>query len=304
MQRILIILALLAASLVSPGARACSVCGCDPTGGTLGLDRPNQSDLRVILENRYLQKESGTEQASEGEREDRFDLRFQYSPPIADLSFQVEVPVYAWKTHLGSTSAIDDTSRGLSDAAVGARYEVLKLGGLVPRHVLSVTFSLKLPTGDNTHRATVDQGSYDEHKQVGTGTFDELFGAWYTFGDFPTIVYAGVTARINGTNSRGNHYGNALFGTLGVRRSFLEDKHLFFALDAQVRNAGKDTTPGGAYDGDSGGAIGYATGSAGYAITNDLLVRAIIQVPVVKALNGAQGEHPVGFLSFAYDFTL
>ena len=297
-----------------PAARACSVCGCDPSSGTLGLDRPSQGDLRFGVEDRYLQKESGTlgDGTREGEREDRLELRLQYAPPVPRLSFQLEVPVYAWKTHLGLDNTVDDTTRGLSDVVVTARYEVLKLGGMVPRHVVSLTGSLKAPTGNNTHLATVDNGLFDEHKQIGTGTWDQLIGAWYTYGDFPTVAYAGLTARINGTNSRGNHFGNALFGTLGARRSFLENKALYFSLDAQVRNAGLDTVPAPAgtsgaarsYDLNSGGLVTYAVGTAGYALTQSLLVRATLQVPVYTALNGTQGEHPVAFLGLAYDLTL
>lgn len=284
---------------------ACSVCGCDPSGGTLGLDRPPMSQLRLSVEDRYLAKESGLVEdgSREGEREDRVNLRVQYSP-LQRLSFQLEVPVYAWKAHFGVDSTQDDTNRGLSDVALTARWEAIKLGGVIPRHVIALTGTLKAPTGANDHLALVDAGVADEHKQIGTGSWDEFLGAWYTYGDFPTVAYAGVTARINGSNGRGNHYGNALFGTLGVRRSFLDDKRLYFAVDAQARNAGKDTTPQRAYDANSGGFIGYLVGAAGYAVTQDLLLRAVLQVPAVAALNGAQSEHPVGYLAVAYDLSL
>jgi len=296
----------LASFLLSKPLLACSVCGCDPSGGTLGLDRPTMRDLRLSVEDRYLQKESGSveDDTREGEREDRIGLRFQYSPPVPRLSLQFDVPIYAWKAHYGVTGVQDDTNQGLSDVALSARYEVLHFGGVVPRHVVALVATLKAPTGNNAHLAEVDNGVPDEHKQIGTGTWDEFLGVWYTYGDFPTVAYAGASVRINGTNGRGNHFGNAIFGTIGVRRSFLESRHLFLALDAQARNAGTDTVPGGAYDPNSGGFVGYAVGSAGYAITQDLLVRATVQVPVVTALNGVQGEHPVGYLSLAYDLTL
>jgi hypothetical protein len=294
------------ASLASTPLLACSVCGCDPSGGTLGLDRPTSGDLRLAVEDRYLQKESGSvdDQTREGEREDRIGLRFQYSPPVPRLSFQIEVPFYAWKAHYGVSGLQDDTNQGLSDVALTGRYEVLHLGGAIPRHVVALTGTLKAPTGSNNHLAAVDNGQVDEHKQIGTGTWDEFLGLWYSYGDFPTVAYAGASIRVNGTNGRGNHFGNAIFGTLGVRRSFLESKRLFFALDAQGRNAGKDTVPGNTYDPNSGGFIAYATGAAGYAITTNLLARATVQVPVLTALNGVQSEHPVAYLAFAYDFSL
>jgi hypothetical protein len=304
MRAVALVLTLL--SFLSKPLLACSICGCDPSDGTLGLDRPSMNDLRLAVEDRYLQKESGsvTDQTREGEREDRIGLRFQYSPPLPRLSFQLDVPFYAWKAHYGVNGLQDDTNQGLSDVALTGRYEVLHFGGAIPRHVVALTGTLKAPSGSNDHLAAADNGQVDEHKQIGTGTWDEFLGLWYSYGDFPTVVYAGASVRINGTNSRGNHYGNAIFGTVGVRRSFLETNRLFFALEAQGRNAGKDTVPGNTYDPNSGGFVGYATGTAGYAITTSLLVRGTLQVPVVTALNGVQSEHPVGFLAFAYDFTL
>jgi hypothetical protein len=209
------------------------------------------------------------------------------------------VPIYAWKAHYGADGLQDDTSQGLADIALTARYELLHIQGF--RHVFAVLGSLKAPTGSNTHLAAVDGGVFDEHKQIGTGTWDEFAGLSYTFGDFPTVAYASVSARINGTNSRGNHYGNAFFGLAGVRRTILDSKKLYFAIDAQARNAGKDTTPDGAYDENSGGLVGYATGTVGFAFTDNLLARFVLQLPVVKSLNGVQDEHPVYFLALAYD---
>lgn len=297
-----LVLALALSVVLSHPARACSVCGCDPSSATLGLERPARGDLRFSIEDRYLQKESGTvvDGTREGEREDRLDLRIQYSLPR--LSFQVEVPVYAFKSHQGLDGAVDDTSRGLGDLGLGARYELMKEAGDA-RHVLALTASLKAPTGNNAHLAPVDDGTYDEHKQLGTGTWDQLYGAYYTFVELPWTAYAGLSARVNGTNGRGNHFGNALFGTLGVRRAFL-DNLLQLSLDAQARNAGTDTVPGGVYDRNSGGLLTYTVASAGYFVTNQLLVRATLQVPVIAALNGAQSEHPVAFLSLAYDVAL
>jgi hypothetical protein len=299
-------LALLVLLCSARPARACSVCGCDPSSATLGIDRPAERDLRFGIEDRYLQKESGTVEdgSREGEREDRINLRLQYSPPVTRLSLQLEVPIYLFKTHLDATGIVDDENRGLGDAALTARYELLRLGGLVPRHTIAITATLKAPTGDDVHPASADHGSFDEHKQIGTGSWDETAGAYYTYGDLPTVTYGGVSARINGTNARGNHYGNAIFATLGARRTFLESKRLYLALDAQLRDAGMDTVPGLSYDPNSGGLIGYATVTAGFALTSDLLVRGTLQLPVYTALNGVQSEHPVAFAGFAHDLSL
>jgi len=305
---VLVVFASAALTFALRPAFACSICGCDPSGGTLGLDRPSPRDLRIALEGRYLQKESGADTAAESEKEGRTLLRLQYSP-VRRLAFGFEMPFYAWKNHYDNTGFMDENAHGLADVLLGARSEVLQLGGLVPRHTLAVSYALKMPTGNNAFVAPVDVGvggtiTYDEHKQLGSGSWDHLLGLWYTYGEFPWVAYAGAQARVNGTNSRGFHYGNALFGTLGVRRTLLESNALYVSLEAQARKAGKDRALDGTLDPDSGGLLTYATLGAGYQLTHSLVVRGVLQMPAVSSLNGRQSEHPVAFVGFAYDMTL
>jgi hypothetical protein len=279
---------------------ACSVCGCDPAAGTLGFDRPSASSLRVAVEDRYLQKESGEGDEAESDRENRLQLRAQYSPRAA-LVLQVEVPYFIYKNHLNSAGERDDSANGLGDITVGARYELLRLG-LEARHVLALTGMLKTPTGANNR--ALEGEPPDEHIQLGSGSWDTLWGLSYLYGFQPWTLYANATTRFNTANSRDFRYGNAVFGTLGARRAFLESRKLIASLEGQARYADKDHFGDGTTDPDTGGFIGYAAGSVGYALTNDLLLRAVAQFPVIKDLNGVQGEHPVIYLNLAYDFAM
>ncbi|GAC1348219.1 MAG: hypothetical protein NVSMB23_28830 [Myxococcales bacterium] len=281
-------------------ARACSVCGCDPAAGTLGVDRPSVRALRVGLEDRYLTKESGAGADAESERENRLLLRGQYAP-LERLVFQLELPFYAWKRHLDAAGVQDDNAHGLGDLAVAARYELLRVG-FEARHVLALTGSLKAPTGANGRR--LPGQAPDEHLQLGSGSWDPQAGFTYLYGLRPWTLYANATARLNGTNARGFRYGHALFGTLGGRRAFGAEGRLIGSLEAQVRSAGKDVRGDGTRDDDSGGQVYYAAGSVAYALTNDLLLRALLQVPTVTALHGVQSEHPVGYVQLTYDFAL
>jgi hypothetical protein len=295
--------AVLVISIGARDARACSICGCDPSGGVLGLERPAAGDLRLSIDGRYLWKESGTGVAAEGEKEGRTLVGVQYSP-IRRFSAFFEAPFYVFKSHYDSTGFRDEHANGIGDVLLGARWEFLQFGGLVPKHTFAVTGALKMPTGDNRHLEPVDLGIPDEHKQLGRGTWDKLAGLWYTYGDFPWVAYAGGQVRLNGTNSRGFRYGHAVFGTLGARRTLLESRKLYVSLEAQARNAGYDLLSDGTLDPDSGGLVGYATVGAGYQVTMNLLVRATVQIPAVTALHGQQREHLVGFLGFAYDISL
>ena len=292
-------LAFLVVLLLPRPGRACSVCGCDPSAGTLGLERPGASSLRIALEDRYLAKESGAAEDRESEREDRLVLRAQYAP-APRLVFQVELPWFLWKRHLDAGGAQDDDARGLGDAALAARVEVLRLG-LEARQVLAVTGTLKLPTGDNARRPL---GAPDEHLQLGTGSLDGLLGVSYLQGLRPWTLFADLTARLNGGNARGFRYGHALFATLGARRALGEEGRFVVSAEAQLRAAGKDRLAAGGVDADSGGQLLYGTLSAAASLTDNLLLRAIVQVPTLTALNGAQSEHPVGYLALSYDFAL
>jgi hypothetical protein len=281
---------------------ACSVCGCDPAAGTLGLDRPSTNFLRVSVEDRLLAKESGIGDDAESERENRATLRFQYSP-LTRLTLQAELPSFLWKRHLDAQGVQDDVGHGFGDVAFAARYELLRIGGLAPRHVLAIVGGIKLPTGANDRH--LPGAEPDEHLQIGTGSYDETVGLAYVYGEHPWSAFANALARVNGSNARNFQYGNAVFGSVGVRRNVLESERLILSLEAQVRSAGKDRIDGGAsYDPDSGGTVYYGTASAAYAITDNLLVRGTVQVPVVTDLNGIQHEHTVGYLQLAYDFAL
>ena len=279
---------------------ACSVCGCDPAAGTLGLDRPSSRSMRVAVEDRYLLKESGQGQDAESERENRLVLRTQLAP-LERLVVQAEVPWYTFKRHYDATGTQDDDANGLGDVSFGARYELLRVG-IEARHVLALIGQLKLPTGANDRH--LPGAEPDEHIQLGTGTFDELVGVSYAYGLRPWTLYANVTGRLNGTNSRGFHYGNALFGTVGARRAFGETGRLLLSAEAQLRSAGKDQFADGSYDPDSGGKILYTSLSAAYSMTDNLLLRGVAQIPTVTSLNGVQSEHPVWYLALSYDFSL
>ena len=279
---------------------ACSVCGCDPAAGTLGLDRPGTQSLRVAVEDRYLAKESGIADDAESEREDRLLLRTQFAPRER-LVVQAEVPWFLFKRHLNALGAQDDSATGLGDVALAARYELFRIG-IEARHVVALIGQLKLPTGPNYRH--LPGAAPDEHLQLGTGAFDELGGISYAYGMRPWTLYANFTARLNGINSRGFHYGNALFATLGARRAFGAEGRLVASLEAQGRSAAEDRFADGSHDPSSGGKILYTTASVAYSLTDNLLLRAVAQVPTVTALDGVQSEHPVAYLTLSYDFAL
>jgi len=292
--------AVLCLSLLSRSVLACSVCGCDPAAGTLGLDRPSTKDLRVAVETRYLRKESGTGDDAESDREGRLLLRAQYAL-APRFVLQAEVPWFIWKEHLNGAGIRDDRATGLGDVTVAARAEVLRLG-LEARHVVALTGTLELPTGRNDRR--LGENAPDEHLQLGSGSWDELLGASYAYGARPWTLFANLTGRMNGTNARGFRYGHALFATVGARRALGDAGRYLVSLEAQLRSAGKDRRSDGSHDEHSGGQILYTTASAAAGLTDNLLVRAVVQVPTVTSLNGVQSEHPVAYLALSYDWAL
>jgi hypothetical protein len=296
--------AALALALEATPAAACSICGCDPSVGSLGVERPARSALRFSLETRYLTKESGTEGDAEGEKEARTQLRLQYAP-IAPLVLQLEVPFFLFKNHFDGAGVQDFSTSGLGDVQLAARYEFLRLGGARPAHVLALTGTLKLPTGANGLSLGGDEP--DEHLQRGSGSYDGLAGLHFTstpFDDRAFTWFASVSGRLNGSNGRGFKYGDALFGGLGARYSLLDHQTLQLSLEGQVRVAAMDKAKDGSTDPDSGGTLGYATAGIAWSFLPDFILRGTVQVPVAKSLNGTQSEHPVAYLALAYDLAL
>ncbi|MFL5389583.1 MAG: transporter [Myxococcales bacterium] len=294
------LVAFVTALLVSVNpALACSICGCDPAASTLGLDRPSNGSLRLAVEDRYLSKESGTGEDAEKEQENRLVLRAQYSP-FHSLVLQGELPYYTFKKHFNADGLNDDNAQGIGDATVGARFELYR-SGIEARHVVSLVGTLKMPTGANSRILEGDDAP-DEHLQLGTGSWDQLVGLSYNYGPRPWTLFANVTGRINTANARGFHYGDAVFATAGARRTFLESGKLIGSLEAQYRGAKYDQFQDGSIDPDSGGHVLYATTSLAYALTSDLLMRAVVQVPAATWLHGVQTEHPVVYAAVSYDF--
>jgi hypothetical protein len=300
----LVPLALCAALAWAPPAQACSICGCDPSVGSLGVERPGRSALRFSLESRYLTKESGASDDAEGEKELRTQLRLQYAPAAA-LVLQVEAPLFVFKRHFDAAGAQDFSTAGLGDVQLSTRYEFLRLGGVRPAHVLALTGTLKLPTGANG--LALPGATPDEHLQRGTGSYDGLAGLHFTstpFDDAAFTWFASVSGRLNGANARGFQYGNALFAGLGARYSLLAHQTLQLSLEGQVRAAAMDKAQDGSTDPDSGGALGYATAGVAWSFLPDFILRGTVQVPVATSLNGVQSEHPVAYLALAYDLAL
>lgn len=303
----------------SPPVRACSVCGCDPAAGTLGLDRPSHGALRLALDTRYLVKEAGADAALERETQLRTSARVQWAP-LQSLSVGLEVPVFLFlETARGAagTTALRrgalrgprsslltgdgaGPARGLGDLAVSARWDFLR-SGVDARHVLAATGTLKLPTGQSDRAAPGELP--DDHGQLGSGSWDGLLGLSYLFGPQPWTWYASLTGRFNGVNARGYRAGHVLSSAVGVRRSFLA-RTLAVSLDAQARVSRRDARSEGGLDDDSGGFLGYAVPALSWSPTDDLLLRAIVQLPVAAALNGVQREKPVAYATLSYDFAL
>lgn len=303
----LVLLAWLLPAVVSPPVRACSVCGCDPSAGTLGIDRPSHGALRLAFDTRYLVKEAGAAAGFERETQLRTAARVQWSP-LASLSVGLEIPLFLYldTEHAGSPPAtLTDgglgAAHGLGDVAASARWDFLR-SGVDARHVLAATGTLKLPTGQADRAAPGEVP--DDHGQLGSGSWDGLLGLSYLFGPQPWTLYASVTGRFNGVNARGYRAGHALWSAVGARRMFL-GQTLALSLDAQVRVSRRDTlSGGGGLDEDSGGSLVYAVPAIAWSPAGELLLRAIVQLPVVAALNGAQGEKPVAYATLSYDFAL
>jgi hypothetical protein len=175
-------------------------------------------------------------------------------------------------------------TNGLGDISVGGLYQF-------PVHendkaVFAASLDVKFPTGENSAR-DADGTLFEEHAQPGTGTTDLLLGGFATWDiGAGNVAFAGVGGRFNGKNSRGQRFGPVFYYSVG--RSFAIGRTSEVVVEWNGRIAGKDRTPDGTDDPNSGGHVGYLSLSYRQEIKGNLGLIVAYQLPLIQGLNGSQ----------------
>ena len=195
-----------------------------------------------------------------------------------------------------------DTS-GLSDPEILGQVRLWASplqGSLGRRAALSLSAGVKTPWGRNDVEVGGERA--DEHAQPGTGSTDLLANlAFLYLIDRRSALFASTGYRRTGENDAGYRYGSTFLANLAYEHKL--GRVVDGVLELNFRHADQDRVDAsGTLDGDTGGALLYVTPRLAADIGHGLALRAAVQVPLSKDLNGFQEEKAVANVGLTYLF--
>ncbi len=287
----------LAIIAITSAANACSVCFAHALGAALqGLGAQTLERHKTIVGFEFLSfnKSNAAETPGEREREHHREYVLSVFHGITDQwTVGANLP-YIDNTIVTTGVEEDEHSRGLGDMIVGTIYQLKPsyYGNLLT----AVNLNVKLPTGKNNSR-DANGDLKEQHLQVGTGSTDVSGGASFTWegSRHKGLWYSGFTVRVNGSNNRHFHYGNAFFYGFGYSHPIRRDAALAFELNGKV--VAKDTQEDDSKDDNSGGHVLFGAINLRWPMANDIGLIVSYQHPLYQNLNGDQTEHGIFSLS-------
>jgi Putative MetA-pathway of phenol degradation len=280
--------------LPSP-AQACSICRCgDPTFNALGKEGYATKGWRLALDWERFDKEEGppSEEAEE--------LVENRVTALASYGFSDSFSVYARIpfsfrsfTEIEENEPVEQfDTQGLSDPEVYGQVRLWASPLSSPlgrRTSLSLLAGIKAPLGQNDY--TRDGERVDEHAQPGTGSWDAFGGlALVHLLDPKSALFASVQYRHTGENDLDYRYGRIFLANAAYERKLAH--RLDSALELNYRYAGKDRE-GVEELPNTGGSILYLTPRLLVDVGGGVILRAAVQIPIARSLNGVQEEKAV-----------
>jgi hypothetical protein len=266
---------------------ACSVCIAHALGSAIhaigSQTLPKGATIVGVTYSSFSKSQAGNVVGTtESHRQTQMDFDVMHG--ISDSwMLRLSMP-YVYKS-LVATGEDPVNTNGFGDISVGATYQ------LKPRDrdkvLLAFTSDVKLATGANNLKDSLG-ARMDEHTQLGTGSTDYALGAIATTELANGMAFAGLQFRVNGANSTGYRYGNALFYNLGYSHRI--DPKRSFVLELNGRYASKDKLEDGSHDDNTGGHFGYLSASYRQSLDENMGVVGTYQIPIIRNLNGTQSE--------------
>jgi hypothetical protein len=204
------------------------------------------------------------------------------------------------QTSPGASSQTANT-RGLGDPEIQGQVRLWRsrfAAGVGRRSSLTLTAGIKTPWGEN--EVTQDGVRVDEHAQPGTGATDLTTGlAFLYLLDGRSAVFASTAYRYTGTNRHGYRYGSALLANLTYERKI--GGRVDGVVELNFRDAAQDVVDASqARDPDTGGSLLYVTPRVLVDLGRGVVLRAAVQIPTLRSLNGFQQERTVVNFGLTY----
>ncbi len=280
------------------------MCRCgDSTFNALGKDGFAAQGWHLALDGERFDKTEGDPAVdSESQVEHRYTFLGSYG--IGEkVTLLARVPLSERTLVQTSPDAAPDTvhTRGLGDPEIQGQLRLWRsrfAAGVGRRSSLTLTAGIKTPWGENE----VTQGGtrVDEHAQPGTGATDLTTGlAFLYLLDGQSAVFASTAYRLTGTNSHGYRYGSALLANLTYERKV--GGRVDGVMELNFRSAAQDVVGAShARDPDTGGSLLYVTPRVLVDLGRGVVLRAAVQIPTFRSLNGFQQERAVVNFGLTY----
>ncbi|MEM1414524.1 MAG: transporter [Myxococcota bacterium] len=299
----LVLAALLASAAAPPRARACSTCTVgDPTLTVTGTEQPFRNRVRASATLRH-RRETLAADGPNGPIDDAFRLRESRLELGLSWAATDRVVLAATMPLIHQQIAYPNLARdrrwAAGDLDLRARVVLFRDRQLAPKHLLSGVVGLELPTApalrDPAGRVLFDL-------QAGSGSVDPLVGLLYSRFAGITSVHLTTTLLMpsegHARRRLGPSWQASVTGQVQPWSAFGFRASLDGRLDGREAESGQR-------DGESGGAILYATvGAVALPVPADadLVLMAQVSVPVVQRLRGGHDEGLVLSAGVTHDF--
>jgi hypothetical protein len=287
--------------LASAFAPACSICFAHAFGAALqgiGAQTLERRHTVVGLSYSAFSKSNAGETPGSSEKEVHQEYLLSVLHGVSDqLMLGATVPYVDNTIH--SSEGPDERASGLGDASVMAEYQLKP--DTHSKFLTAFSLAVKLPTGNNNARES-GGGFREQHLQTGTGSTDVTGGVSVTWegAEHKGLWFADLQGRVNGSNSRGFHYGNAAFYGLGYSHTLDTSSALVLELNGKLVE--KDRVEDGSKDPNSGGHVLFGSASYRRAIGQGFGLILSYQQPLFQRLNGTQYEHGIFSVSVSRAF--
>jgi hypothetical protein len=162
---------------------------------------------------------------------------------------------------------------------------------------LALIADVTAPTG-SSNRKDADGERIEAHLQPGTGAWAGMAGVGFDAALRASALSFSSLVRVNGANSHGYHYGNALLLNAGYARTLSPSWEA--AVEWNARSAKHDVTEEGDDDPNSGGSLLYVAPSVRYMVSGLASIQFLVQVPVAQNLYGDQTERTTARLGIVF----
>lgn len=287
---------LLAVSLsYAPRAHACSTCSTgDPTLTVTGVEQPFEGRTRVSFQMQHRTESTGVRGVDAIEiSEQRFELSGAYAL-TEGLFLATKVPLVRRRAQYVNLAR--DEVMSLGDVEVFAKWFLYRDRSLAPRHLVALNGGLSLPTG--TIFEDADGRPLPLEAQVGSASLDALAGVSYSWFFAPFSMFASINVGLPVWHGATFRTGAVGLVSWALQYQPLDVLALRLSLDARLDQAVREVDE---VDPHSGGLATVVSPELVLSPFDDLVLRAVVQLPAYRAVRGEHLEGVSVLFGAAYD---